>query len=135
MTETNQQGERLKTLLSLIHLSQSALAQRLGYTRGYVSLLISGEKPISQQILNGLIKLFPKVNTHWLMSGVGSPMIGDDQVESYQIEAGQPRTLADLEEEYKKDPLAGLRDLIARVEELERWKAEVEGAKSSPNQS
>jgi transcriptional regulator with XRE-family HTH domain len=126
VTTTQQQGERLKTLLSLIHLSQTALAQRLGYTRGYVSLLINGEKPISQQVLNLILEMFPKVNIHWLLSGMGEPMLGRDVGEMYQIEADRPRTLDDLEAEYKADPLAGLRELIARVEELEKWKAEWE---------
>lgn len=130
MTDTKQQGERLKTLLSLINLSQSALAQRLGYTRGYVSLLISGEKPISQQILNGLIQMFPKVNIHWLMSGIGEPMLDVIPVESYRIEdAGHPRTLEDLEADYKNDPLAGLKEMLARLESLEKWRMEVEGRK------
>lgn len=62
------------------------------------------------------------------MSGVGEPMVNNDVVEKYQIEESRTRTLEDLECEYKLDPLAGLRDLIARVEELERWKAEVERA-------
>ena len=53
-------------------------------------------------------------------------MLGRDVGEMYQIEADRPRTLDDLEAEYKADPLAGLRELIARVEELEKWKAEWE---------
>ncbi len=58
------------------------------------------------------------------MSGKGEPMLDNYVVKMSQIENAEIRTLEDLEAGYKNDPLAGLRDLIARVEELERWKAD-----------
>ncbi len=124
MTDQQLQSERLKALLPLIPITQSALSERLGFTRGYISLLTRGKKPISQQVLNEILKCFPRVNIHWLMSGKGEPMLDNYVVKMSQIENAEIRTLEDLEAGYKNDPLAGLRDLIARVEELERWKAD-----------
>jgi len=77
--------------------------------------------------------MFPKVNIHWLLTGIGEPILSGEVGEIYQIGESRPRTLEDIEVEYKADPLAGLKEMLARLEELERWRAEVE-SKMSPNQ-
>jgi len=57
-------------------------------TRGYVSLLTSGKKEISQRVMNKIIAAFPKVNIHWLLTGEGEPLsIGNN----YQIDTGSSR--------------------------------------------
>ena len=108
-------------------LKQVALSQLLGVGKAYVSQMVNDQSPITTKVVNKLIESFPKVNSNWLLTGNGVMLLDSDMVKNYQIEKIEPRTLEDLEAEYKADPLAGLRDLVARVEELERWRAEVEG--------
>jgi transcriptional regulator with XRE-family HTH domain len=116
VTDQQLQSERLKALLPLIPITQTALSERLGFTRGYISLLTRGKKPISQQVLNEILKCFPRVNIHWLMSGKGEPMLDNYVVKMSQIENAGIRTLEDLEADNKTDPLFGLKEVLADYE-------------------
>ena len=127
MTKQEEQGARLEHILGLLKIDQTDLARLSKRSPSLINQIIKGKKKLSNAVLTGLTDSYTKVNLTWILNGVGEPMAREDLVKKYQFEDGQPRTLEDLEAEYKNDPLAGLRDLIARVEELEKWKAEVEG--------
>ena len=122
MTNKEQQSERFSQLIEALNISQVVLAELIGYSQEYVSQIASGKRTLTRGVLQNIANKLPNVNLEWLIRGNGEMML----VESYQIQEGEPRTLEDLEAEYKADPMAGLRDLIARVEELEKWKAEWE---------
>lgn len=88
--------------------------------------MINGEKPLSQQVLNGLIKMFPKVNINWLLTGIGEPMIEGEGGNNYQFEPSNPAVgepqMVDVERlreavlvQYKPDPPLTLgQDLVFR---------------------
>ncbi len=107
-------------------IKQVALSQVLGIGKGYVSQMVNDHSPITTKVVNNLIKSFPKLNSNWLLTGYGEMLLHEDIGKTYQIEETRIRTLDDLQEDYKADPLAGLRDIVRRLEELERWRAEVE---------
>jgi len=121
---------RFKRVFEALNLDRGLVSSQLGYKKGYFDQMLSADKNVSDVVVLKFTKRYSQVNEEWLMSGVGEMLNTNDVVKKYQIDGGQPRTLEDLEAEYKNDPLAGLRELIARVEELERWKAEVEGRKN-----
>lgn len=127
MTNNEQQSERFSQLIEALNISQVVMAERIGYSQEYVSQIASGKRTLTRGILQNIANNLPNVNLEWLIRGNGEMML----VETYQIDEGRPRTLEDLNEVYRMDPLAGLRSLIARVEELEKWRAEVEAAKNA----
>jgi transcriptional regulator with XRE-family HTH domain len=125
MTEKQHERKaRFKTLFKELNLDRQLVANALGYKKGYLNQILSADKNLSDAAALKFTKWYKKVNEDWLLDGVGEMLNPTDGVNNYQIDEGHPRTLEELEEEYKADPLAGLRDLIARVEELEKWKAE-----------
>lgn len=98
------------------------MAELIGYSQEYISQIASGKRNLTRPVLQNIANKLPNVNLEWLIRGNGEMML----VKNYQNEESEPRTLEDLELDYKLDPLAGLRDLIARVEALERWKSDLE---------
>ena len=116
--------KRLRLFINTLIIKDKEFAKSIGKQPAVVSQLLNGYRKISADFAYEVADCYTWFNPDWLISGNGEMR---RVVDSYQIDVGEPRTLEDLEEEYKSDPLAGLRDLIARVEELEKWKAEVEG--------
>lgn len=126
MTNQIEQGSRLKTLISLIGVTQLALSQRLGFTPGYISLVVNGEKPMSQKFLNKLSECYPKVNINWLLRGLGDPINEDELGKSYQFHDSKPITLEEMESQYSNDPFRGLREMYVKMLELEKRIIELE---------
>jgi len=119
----NDRRKRLREFINTLIIKDKQFAESIGKKPAVLSQLLNGYRNISADFAYEVADCYTWLNPDWLISGQG-PM--RRVVEKYQIETERPRTLEDLEEEYKADPLAGLRDLIARVEELEKWKAEWE---------
>lgn len=123
-----------------MNIKQIAFAQRLGITRGYASILVSGEKPISQTVLNGIANCFPTANINWLLTGKGDmflekkePPKPENGLLTGVMEAEAPRY--EREKRIAVDDLAGIIEGIQRevlelrekVAEMERWRKEMEG--------
>nr|WP_319389132.1 helix-turn-helix transcriptional regulator [uncultured Cohaesibacter sp.] len=67
----NQSGARLKLLRLNLNLTQSGLAEAVGYSQGYVSDIESDRSKPSSKFVKTLITLFPNVNGDWLLTGEG----------------------------------------------------------------
>lgn len=63
-------------------LTQSALGQQLGVTKGYVSLMMNNKAPISASVIEGLIKSFAGLNIHWLLTNEGEMFLEKKEVEA-----------------------------------------------------
>ena len=124
--------KRLRQFINTLIIKDNKFAKSIGKRPAVVSQLLTGYRNISADFVYEVSKCYTWLNPEWLISGKGEMRMEPEVVETYRIGQGEPRTLEDLEIEYKADPLAGLRDLIERVEQLEKWKAEVE-FKMSPN--
>lgn len=81
-------GQRLKSVMKHYRLTQQAIGQRIGFTKGYISVLISGKEPITTNVIEGLIKSFAELNIHWLLTGKGEMILSDNGEESAAYEAG-----------------------------------------------
>jgi plasmid maintenance system antidote protein VapI len=125
-TQDTTQGQRLKQLLSHFKMKQIALSQRLGIGKAYISQMINDQSPITSKVISGLIKSFPRLNSNWLLTGNGQMFLEDEIGTTDQIEQGRPRTLEDLEAENGDDPFRGLRDMLHRIDNLERRMEELE---------
>ena len=51
--------------------SDADLARILGISRGEMSNVISGKRPVSKRIVNNMSTHFPEVNITWLLTGEG----------------------------------------------------------------
>lgn len=60
-------GARLKLLLSEHKMTQKDLAKQLGYTEQHMSLLIKGERRLTEEAARNIVKQFPDVCYEWLM--------------------------------------------------------------------
>lgn len=116
-------GQRLKQVMKHYRQTQQSLGQSVGVTKGYVSVMMSGQEPISTKVLYGLIESFPQLNIHWLLTGHGEMLLGS---ESQPINK-KSEELSEPELDYKADPERLLRAIISRIEALERWRLEVDG--------
>lgn len=60
-------ASRLKSLLSEHKMTQKDLAGKLGYTEQHMSLLVKGERRLTEEAARNIVKLFPEVCYEWLM--------------------------------------------------------------------
>lgn len=71
MTNEQRLGERLKELIDVVGITQTALAQKLGLTQGYMNQVFVGKKRISATIIFEIAIGFTDLNLNWLIRGTG----------------------------------------------------------------
>jgi len=62
--------ERLQMVLKMHNLTPSVFADKIGVQRSNVSHVISGRNKPSLDFLEKIVLNFPRVNAHWLITGV-----------------------------------------------------------------
>ncbi len=62
--------ERIKTIMKVNQLSASQLADEIGVQRSNVSHVLSERNKPSFEFIHKLLIRFPKVNAHWLITGI-----------------------------------------------------------------
>lgn len=63
-----------------LHLTQPQLAERLGYSQTYISLVESGERELSNEFLSAVLQTFNPARK-WLFQGAGEPF-SENETES-----------------------------------------------------
>lgn len=81
-------GKRIKSLLELLDLSQSKLAEITGYTRGSLSFYISDKQIPNANFFIKLIEEF-NININWLLTGTGKIFIehSNEDIDNLEIVA------------------------------------------------
>lgn len=59
-----------------LHLTQPQLAERLGYSQTYISLVESGERELTSELLSAFVQEF-RPSKQWIMYGAGDPFWED----------------------------------------------------------
>lgn len=67
--------ERIEFLMNNYGLTPSQLADKAGIPRASVSHILGGRNKPSLDVLQKIAIVFPDVNLHWLMLGVGNPPV------------------------------------------------------------
>lgn len=62
---------RLKNWMESRGLKSSELADNIGVTRATISHILSGRNKPSIDFLQKLLSVFPKLNSNWLITGIG----------------------------------------------------------------
>jgi len=62
--------ERLQLILKMHSITPSSFADKLGVQRSNVSHVLSGRNKPSLDFLEKIVTHFPRVNAHWLITGV-----------------------------------------------------------------
>lgn len=71
MTEDQQLGQRLQTLINDVGMTQTALGQLIGVKQGYINQIFRGHKRISATAIFAIAKRVTDLNLHWLLRGDG----------------------------------------------------------------
>jgi transcriptional regulator with XRE-family HTH domain len=100
-------GARLRAIREALQLSQGGVADRTGFSHGYISRCERGERIVSSELAMAL-RVRMKVNDQYLQFGQG-PMFAKEE----------PRSWEDLD--------AIVADLADVVERLRGWRMAVEG--------
>ncbi|TVR37559.1 MAG: XRE family transcriptional regulator [Cryomorphaceae bacterium] len=64
--------DRIRVVIKVNGLTPSAFADEIGVKRSNVSHILSGRNKPGFEFLEKLLIRFPKVNAHWLITGVAS---------------------------------------------------------------
>lgn len=62
--------DRIQMIMKMHNLSSSAFADQIGVQRSNVSHVLSGRNKPSLDFLEKIVATFPRVNAHWLLTGV-----------------------------------------------------------------
>lgn len=72
------QGERIKEVRNSLDLSQDAFAERIGVKGSSISLLESGRRNITEQVIKSICREF-NVDYGWLTTGSGEMFVDSDE--------------------------------------------------------
>lgn len=72
-------GDNLRKVLLSHGMSQSTLAEKIGYTPEHVSYIVNGTRNLTLQAAEKVVDLFPDVRLDWLM-GYGGYMNWEEEV-------------------------------------------------------
>lgn len=83
--------KRLQLIMASNHLTASSFADRIGVQRSNVSHVLNGRNKPGYDFLLKVVHAFPKVNTHWLLTGEDAVVnSATDQVPVEQINEEKP---------------------------------------------
>lgn len=71
-------GKRFKELIVASNETNKSFAAKINVNANYISMLINGRKPVSDSILYSIKKVFPNFNEEWLMNGMGSMFVNEN---------------------------------------------------------
>lgn len=119
--------------------SDADLARILGISRGEMSNVMSGKRPVSKRIVDSLSTNFPEINTVWLLTGDGemikdvsaisdghSISIAGEEIKENNIRVNTDETIAKLLNEVAEQrklteiALKQNTDLIAIIAEMKK---------------
>jgi transcriptional regulator with XRE-family HTH domain len=93
--------ERLQLILKMHNLTPSAFADQIGVQRSNVSHVISGRNKPSLDFLEKIISTFPRVNAHWLITGVMSKEGGGQEENNVDFKAERKDGVSAIESSAK----------------------------------
>jgi len=127
VTDQQDLGARLKSLLDDLGLTQMSMAEQVGVHQGYFNQIIKGRKRISATVIFSIAKRHKNVNLRWLLTGEGS-MYGLETIYEHpppELPAGD-HPPDQVQEPAVKIQYLNKCDLQSRIEDQERRIIEIE---------
>lgn len=81
--------KRLQELMDKEGISPARFAELVGVQRSSVSHILSGRNNPSLEFIQKILSAFPKINSDWLISDIGSIYRTSNQGEPVQLSSGQ----------------------------------------------
>ncbi|WP_420571926.1 hypothetical protein [Kordia sp.] len=79
-------GKRFKELIIANNDSNKSFATKIDVNANYISMMITGRKPISDSILYSIKKEIPNLNEEWLIHGKGNMFISTKDVVTNEVD-------------------------------------------------
>ncbi|EDP94188.1 hypothetical protein KAOT1_02296 [Kordia algicida OT-1] len=79
-------GKRFKELIIANNDSNKSFATKIDVNANYISMMITGRKPISDSILYSIKKEIPNLNEEWLLQGKGSMFLAPNDVITNEVD-------------------------------------------------
>lgn len=98
--------DRIRMIIDSHQLTAGAFADRIGVQRSNVSHILSGRNKPGYEFLEKVVKTFPKVQAHWLLTGRQAGM-GQETAET-SFKASTPVT------EVREEPQAAYGNTVAK---------------------
>ena len=121
----NSRGERLKTMLEMLKMTQLEFGETCDINPAYINQMITGTRPVSEKTALRIKEHYQKMNLQWLLYGDGDMFMNEEQ------------EVRETEPEYVQEP-AGLfrgaeqviNDLRKKISDIER---RLEALEQEPN--
>lgn len=89
-------ADRIKTIITVNNLTNSAFADRIGVQRSGVSHILNGRNQPSMDFLLKVLDAFPRVNAGWLLTGKSPENIPKPDTAKGKYEEIANKTQSDL---------------------------------------
>ncbi len=122
-TDLDTIGIRLQKIMKHYGIKQVTLSQRLGVTKGYISMLVNEKEPLTINLVYAILKSFPLLNSFWVLTGEGEMFLGDNVIAAQGKLDPQV-----MESDVRYEAMRGgiLESLLARVSVMEDRLEELE---------
>ncbi len=94
--------ERLQMVIKMHNLTASSFADKIGVQRSSVSHIMTGRNKPSLDFLEKTLKTFPRVNAHWLITGITKELDRQNSVEDSKLQSEVNNNLKNKENERKQ---------------------------------
>lgn len=91
MTDYERLSEIVRSIKFQYKLTQREVAMKIGLKSAtYLSDVLNGRHPVSEQISDSLMEAFPEYSKDWLLTGEGSMIVGEDDPADVPTPAPDP---------------------------------------------
>ena len=103
--DENSFASRLAALTEDLHISERAFSDSIGKSTSYINTLKKENSSPSLSVVTSILDAYPKVNLYWLVLGVGSMYLSDEDAKTFTEEKNQStnKDYKALFEEYRKE--------------------------------
>lgn len=121
------QGERLRTLIKQLKITQVRMAQVLGINSKFVSHMVTNRRRVTEGMALKIELAYPMINTAWLLQGTGGPM--KEHAHLTQSSTATPELLKRSSPLTLEEVTTVLLGILERLENIEQRLAALEQGK------
>lgn len=136
-----ERADRLREFFNRLNIKNVTLASKLGIKPAFISQLLNKHSTVTTDVALRIGRVYPTLNIKWLLDGEGEMFLKKNlsvaDMVSGVMEADQPGYEKGVRSSLRVEDLpdillslqAEVEELRRRMEEMERWRREMEGEK------